>query len=71
MTLNVLERAIPTRGAYFGVGSGPIHLSRAQCRSNDTRLIDCNVDKTGVNGCEHNEDAGVICMGKDRLSLAS
>ena len=56
-------RGIPTRGAYFGEGSGPIHLSRAQCNSRDMRLIDCAIDKTGMNGCRHNEDAGVICMG--------
>ena len=41
-TLLTIERAIPTRGAYSGVGSGPIHLSRAECRNNDTRLIDCS-----------------------------
>ena len=61
----IQERAIPTRRAYFGDGRGPIHLSRAQCRSNDTRLTDCNIDKTGINGCDHSEDAGVICMGKE------
>ena len=60
----IIEIGIPTRTAYFGEGSGPIHLSRAQCNSRDTRLIDCNINKTGVNGCRHSEDAGVICMGK-------
>ena len=61
----IIEIKIPTRRAYyFNEGRGPIHLSRAQCNSRDTRLIDCNINKTGVNGCEHSEDAGVICMGK-------
>ena len=64
MIQNKLERAIPTRRAYFGEGSGPIHLSRAQCRNSDTRLTDCNINKTGINGCTHSEDAGVICIGK-------
>ena len=59
-----VARGIPTRGAYFGEGSGPIHLSRAQCSSRDTRLTNCIIDKTGVNGCDHSEDAGVICMGR-------
>ena len=36
----------------------------AQCDSRDTRLIDCTIDKTEINGCEHSEDAGVICLGK-------
>ena len=64
-----LERAIPTRGAHFGEGSGPIHLSRTECRSNDTRLIDCTINKTGMNGCDHSEDAGVICVGKLSMLL--
>ena len=63
MIITYTERAIPTRAAYFGEGSGPIHLSRAQCSSRDTRLIDCKIDKTGINECNHSEDAGVVCMG--------
>ena len=69
MIQNELERAIPTRRAYFGEGGGPIHLSRAHCRSNDTRLIGCNTNKTGINGCDHSEDAGVICKGKDECPI--
>ena len=56
------ERGIPTL-SLFDPGSGPIHLSRAQCGNDDTILTDCEIDKTGVNNCKHNEDAGVICMG--------
>ena len=58
-----IARGIPTRGAYFGEGSGPIHLSNAQCTNTDTRLLNCVIDKTGVNGCTHSKDAGVICLG--------
>ena len=54
---------IPTREAYFGEGSGPIHLSRAQCSNRDTNLTNCTIDKTRINGCDHSKDAGVICMG--------
>ena len=61
---NTVERAIPTRGAYFGKGSGPIHLSNAKCNYTDTRLLNCTIDRTGMNGCDHSEDAGVICVGK-------
>ena len=52
-------------GSYFGEGSGPIHLSRANCSNHYIRLTDCDIDKTGINGCDHSEDAGVICVGKD------
>ena len=60
---------IPTRDAYFGEGNGPIHLSRAQCTTNDIRLTDCNIDRTAMNGCAHKEDAGVICQGEDEIQL--
>ena len=37
----------------------------AQCRSNDTGLTNCAINKIEINGCGHSEDAGVICVGKD------
>ena len=55
--------------AYFGDGNGPIHLSRAGCTSLNNRLTECDVNKTGINGCKHNEDAGVICLGKNESSF--
>ena len=67
------QRAIPTRGAYFGEGSGPIHLSQAHCdsqRDNQTRLVNCEIDKDGINNCSHSEDAGVIC-GKEISDMFS
>ena len=64
---NYTVRAIPTRGAYFGEGSGPIHLSRANCNSCHSNLTDCTNSNTGVNGCNHGEDAGVVCMGKTTI----
>ena len=68
---NYTVRAIPTRGAYFGEGSGPIHLSRADCNSCSKGLLNCNINKTGINGCNHGEDAGVICMGKIAIQTQS
>ena len=66
-----LERAIPTRRAYFGEGRGPIHISRAHCSSSHTRLTECKTNKTGINGCMHSEDAGVICKGTNTNSDTS
>ena len=60
--INTSQRAIPTRGAYFGEGSGPIHLSQAQCQVDVSRLIDCTING-GINDCSHSQDAGVICQG--------
>ena len=60
----IIERGIPTRRAFFGEGKGPVHLSRAECTSEDTDLLSCTIDKSAVNGCDHSEDAGVICKGE-------
>ena len=64
ITIHNIERAIPTIRAYFGKGSGPIYLSKAQCTSRDNILIGCKINNTEINRCRHSEDAGVICMGK-------
>ena len=58
-----VRKAIPTRGAYFGEGSGPIHLSQAHCQMNVSKLIDCEIDRDAINNCSHSQDAGVICIG--------
>ena len=63
IALYPIERGIPTRRAFFGEGRGPVHLSRAECTSDDADLLDCTIDKSAVNGCDHSEDAGVICRG--------
>ena len=63
------ERAIPTRGAYFGEGSGPIHLTEVECVNNELRLINCSSLRNGINNCVHSQDAGVICRGKDKCII--
>ena len=55
---------IPTRKAFLDEGGGPVHLSNAQCTSKKMNLLDCAIDKNAVNGCDHSEDAGVICKGE-------
>ena len=60
---------IPTRRAFFGEGSGPIHWTRLQCKNDDTRLIDCDKETTGIdNNRDHGKDAGVICKGNKDTS---
>jgi hypothetical protein len=41
----------------------------AFCGGDDTRLTNCTIDKSGVNGCVHSDDAGVICMGKNEVAI--
>ena len=58
-----VDSGVPTRRAFFGEGIGPVHLSRAECTSEDMNLLNCTIDKTAADGCDHSEDAGVICSG--------
>ena len=58
-----IDRGIPIRREFFGEGRGPVHLLGASCTSRDSYLLNCTIDKSGVNGCDHSEDAGVICNG--------
>ena len=50
--------------AYFGQGSGPVHIEAAQCNGSEQRIVDCSI-KT-ENNCvrDHSEDAGVECSGE-------
>ena len=58
-----MDRAIPTRGGYFGNVSPnrPIHLSQTECGRNDDELMRCT--SFALNTCTHSQDAGVFCNG--------
>ena len=56
--------AIAYSGAFFGAGSGPIHLDDVRCIGSEAALINCTYDPSTVD-CSHFEDAGVQCQGND------
>lgn len=56
--------AVPVRNAFFGQGSGRIHLDDLGCERSETSIVDCPNNGVNVNNCNHAEDAGVICLGE-------
>ncbi|NXP03883.1 DMBT1 protein, partial [Thinocorus orbignyianus] len=50
-------------GASFGRGLDPIWLDRVACIGGENSLAECRTRPWGVNGCSHEEDAGVVCSG--------
>lgn len=44
--------------AYFGLGSGPVHLSRLSCTGREQRLINCRYSSSTD---YHDEDWSVTC----------
>lgn len=47
--------------AYFGEGTGPIHVDNVKCSGEERSLADCIKQTPGTHNCRHSEDAGVIC----------
>ena len=46
----------------FGEGTGTIWLDNVQCIGNESHLLNCTANSSGVNSCSHTQDAGVRCL---------
>ncbi|NXH72628.1 DMBT1 protein, partial [Hydrobates tethys] len=51
------------RRAHFGQGQGPIWLDDVRCTGTEAALSECRTKGWGIHGCEHGEDASVVCSG--------
>ncbi|XP_022086882.1 neurotrypsin-like [Acanthaster planci] len=49
-------------GAYFGEGSGPVHMDGVACTGAEDTLRDCPSACWEESQCSHSQDAGVICQ---------
>ena len=54
--------ALAFSNAYFGQGTGPIHIDNVHCSGKEDRLLNCSY--TEQHNCNHNADAGVRCPGE-------
>lgn len=49
--------------AYYGSGSGPIHMDDLNCNGTESSLEQCPFPGWDVQNCGHSEDVGVNCYG--------
>ncbi len=59
-----LNMSFAVSGGFFGPGQVPIHLDDLQCEGDEETLLDCVHSGVGRHNCDHNEDAGVVCVSK-------
>ncbi|XP_062957685.1 deleted in malignant brain tumors 1 protein-like [Cynocephalus volans] len=50
-------------GSHFGPGFGKIVLDNVRCSGEESRLALCAHDSWFTHNCNHEEDAGAICLG--------
>ncbi|XP_030851596.1 deleted in malignant brain tumors 1 protein-like [Strongylocentrotus purpuratus] len=55
--------------ATFGAGSGKILFDDVGCKGTEDTLAECYHRGFGVNNCEHDSDAGVICFIEDPFQV--
>ena len=60
--------ATAVSNAFYGRGSGPIHLDDVACTGSETNVLQCRYDSV-TSDCGHSEDAGVQCVTTSKLKL--
>ncbi|KAK3107816.1 hypothetical protein FSP39_022810, partial [Pinctada imbricata] len=61
--------ALPVSRARYGPGKGTILMDNVRCVGDETSLESCDFNGWGVNDCQHEEDAGVICQDKQLTGI--
>ena len=50
------------RGAAYGEGTGPVHMTSLRCNIHSQSLADCNSTVPDPAVCTHRKDVGVACV---------
>ncbi|KAM7434180.1 hypothetical protein ABFA07_015719 [Porites harrisoni] len=56
--------------AHFGGGSGQIWLDDVNCAGSEDSIYNCPHNGWGSHNCNHNEDAGVVCLMSTSASVS-
>ena len=62
--LGFLDPVSAPTSAHFGAGSGRIWLDDVGCSGTESSIANCKHRGWGVENCNHDEDASVICSSK-------
>ena len=55
--------------AAFGRGQGRIWLGKVWCTGDENSIMECRNSGWGINYCNHDEDAGVMCTTGDEKHI--
>ena len=61
-TVSYTSGGIAVSRAYFGEGSGPIHLEDLECVGTESSLTECPQHPATPNCNQHSQDASVLCL---------
>ena len=63
---------VPYNDGYFGLGSGPVHLSNVQCLGIEINLTECQHDAIDAFAdCYYTSDVGVSCYNQTKGTWAN
>lgn len=57
--ISFLAGAVSYLEAYFGQGTGPVHIESVGCSGTESILLQCT--HAASHNCYHAEDAGIKC----------
>lgn len=63
----ILKDASAVGNAFYGRGTGPIHLDNVACIGTEVNILSCSYSPI-TSGCTHAEDASVQCSNTGKFN---